>query len=212
MWLFPFMNVYAVAGAILGDANINFTIDGDEYITQAGLDCSVALPVRPKACVLQGRDLTVSLGAGTGDINADGVSYSGYNVGIGTVLAGGYKDWFGALPISYIYSNIDIIDSRVETLNVSPRIGKTIDLRSYGVLSPFVGATYLDVEMVLTGSLQTDVLDLGSVEYEILQRNSDKWNALAGFNWDFNKHWSWNIEAGFWGSRENIITGMTYRY
>jgi len=213
MWLFPFMNVYAVAGAIKGDAKINFTIDGDDYISQKGLDCSGFL--KPPGCALAGRDLTVSLGAGSGDINGDSVSYDGYNVGLGTVLAGGYKEWFGALPITYVYSNIDIIDTTVETLTLSPRIGKTINLKGGGTFSPFVGATYLDVDMMLAGSISVpsgEIDKVDTIEYEIRQKNADKWNAMAGFNWDITKHWSWNFEAGFLGSRENIITGMTYRY
>jgi hypothetical protein len=211
MWLFPFMNVYAVVGAITGDADLDFTIDGNGLIEQSGIDCSKIIN-RPICKKLQDNNLRVSLGNGTGDINGEGPEYSGYNVGIGTILAAGYKDWFIALPITYVYSYIDILDSTVETLNFAPRVGKTMDLSNDGSLSIFVGAGYLDVDMDLTGVINVNSGDLDTIEYKIHQENTDKWNALAGFNWDVTKHWSFNLEAGFWGSRENIIAGMTYRY
>ena len=96
--------------------------------------------------------------------------------------------------------------------HVAPRIGKTINMQSSGTFTPFVGATYLDVEMDLYGDIYIGQGDLDTIEYKIHQKNTDKWNASAGFNWEFNKHWSWNLEAGFWGSRENVITGISYRY
>ncbi|RLA72358.1 MAG: hypothetical protein DRG78_23940 [Epsilonproteobacteria bacterium] len=213
MWLLPFMNIYAVAGAILGEAKMDITINGDELIDEANIDCS-GLSGKAKCEALR-KNPTFSLGGDAGSqsaFNTDSVSYSGYNIGFGTVLAGGYKEWFGALPITYVYSNIDIIDSTVETLTLAPRIGKTINLKNGGTFSPFVGATYLDVDMTLAGSFDVGTDGIESIEYSIRQQNADKWNALVGFNWDITKHWSWNAEVGFWGSREDIITGMTYRY
>ena len=211
MWLFPFMNVYAVAGGIKGDAKLDFVIDGNDLITQSGIDCSK--PINRRICrKLKDDNLRVSLGNGTGEINAESSEYTGYNVGIGTILAAGYKDWFIALPLTYIYSNMDVLDSNIETINFSPRIGKTMKLSDEGTLSLFIGGGYLDVEMDLTGTIDIYSGDLDTIEYKIHQENTDKWNALAGFNWEPNKHWSINLEAGFLGSRENIIMGMTYRY
>jgi hypothetical protein len=198
-WLFPFMNVYAVVGAIDGDAPLEFTIDGDTALDAQGIDCSTP-PPDPLCLVLAGRSITVPVEA----------KYHGNNIGIGTVLAGGWDDYFVALPFTYVYSDINIIESRVETLNFSPRIGKLFDLHDKGKVSVFLGATYLDAELDLTGSLPLP--NGGTVDYKITQRNKDRWNALAGANWDISKHWSWNFELGFAGSRENLITALTRRY
>ena len=212
MWLFPFMNVYAVVGGIKGDAKLDFIIDGNDLIRQSGIDCNK--PINRRICrQMKDDNLRVSLGNGTGAINGESSEYTGYNVGIGTILAAGYKDWFIALPLTYVYSNIDVLESEIETISFSPRIGKTIKLSDEGTLSLFAGAGYLDVDMYLTGVIDIDSKsDLKTIEYRIHQENTDKWNALAGFNWETSKHWSVNLEAGFWGSRENIIMGMTYRY
>ena len=54
--------------------------------------------------------------------------------------------------------------------------------------------------------------DLTSLAFEIKQRNKDKWNYLIGFNWEMNRRFSVMVEAGFGGSRENVIAGAAYRF
>jgi hypothetical protein len=50
------------------------------------------------------------------------------------------------------------------------------------------------------------------VDYVVDERNKDPWNALVGGNWDISKSLSLQGEVGFGGSRENIITSITYRF
>jgi len=201
-WLFPFMNVYAVLGSIDGKAPMELTIDGDEALDANGIDCSKPI-LNPPLCILQGKSLTVPVEA----------AYHGTNVGIGTVLAGGWGDYFVVLPITYIVADLNIADSRIDTLNVSPRVGKMFDLHDKGKLSVYIGATYLDVDLVIAGSLPISTPGGGAtIDYKIHQTNKDKWNAVVGENWDINKYWSWTFEVGFAGSRENIITALVRRY
>ncbi len=54
--------------------------------------------------------------------------------------------------------------------------------------------------------------DVTTLAFHIDQRNKDRWNYLLGFNWYLNKNWSVMAEAGFGGSRENVIGGLTYRF
>jgi len=200
VWLLPFMNVYAVVGVIEGNAPLEFTIDGDSWLAQAGIDCSQ--PINAIQCnLLQGNQLTVPVDA----------EYQGTNVGVGTVLAGGWGDYFIAIPITYVVSDIDIANSKIEAFNVAPRIGKVFDMQDNGRLSIYIGGGYLDVEMDITGSV--DIPGGGGViDYKIHQKNKDKWNAVIGENWDISKYWSWTAEIGFAGSREHFITALTYRY
>ena len=52
-----------------------------------------------------------------------------------------------------------------------------------------------------------------AIDYTVLQSNKDPWNGVAGFNWDFNRHWSWSLEYnGFFGSRDAWITSVNWRY
>ena len=202
-WVLPFMNVFAVFGVIDGSAPLEFTINGDDALTQGGVDCTPPVPPSQVALckLLQSKQVTVPVDA----------EYHGTNVGIGTVLAGGWGDYFVAIPITYVVSDIDIADSLISAFNVAPRIGKTFDLNDNGRLSVYVGGAYLDVEMDITGSVPIPGGG-GTIDYKIHQENKDKWNALTGGNWDISKYWSWTAEVGFAGSREHFITALTRRY
>ena len=70
-------------------------------------------------------------------------------------------------------------------------------------------------EVDLAGSVTFDTSDSEvpgldatvTVDYQIHQRNKDKWNYLVGFNWDVRKFFSLHAEAGFGGSRQNFVSG-----
>jgi len=86
-----------------------------------------------------------------------------------------------------------------------------------GTVAVFLGATYLRAEVDITGEINFETPrgpngDVTTLAYRISQRNKDRWNALLGFNWEMNKTWSVMAEAGFGGSRENFIAGLTYRF
>ncbi len=105
-------------------------------------------------------------------------------------------------------------------MNISPRIGLTADVGELGSLAAYVGATYLDAAVDLAGSVTFDTSDnevpgldeTVTVDYQIHQRNKDKWNYLVGFNWDIRKFFSLHAEAGFGGSRQNFVASATYRF
>ena len=124
---------------------------------------------------------------------------------------------FVTLPITYAWTDVDIINETVTALNITPRIGMTGDMGERGTVAVFLGATYLRAEVDITGEIDLETLggpvgDTTTLTYRISQRNKDRWNALLGFNWDMNKTWSVLAEGGFGGSRENFIAGVTYRF
>ncbi|MBT4520543.1 MAG: hypothetical protein HOC23_11100 [Halieaceae bacterium] len=205
VWLLPFMNVFATVGTINGDTRVplGFAVaDLVDFIGRPGL-CSgiVQAPVCSEYI-----EAVVK------------TDYEGYNFTLGTNLAMGWDRYFVTLPISYTWSDIDITDSRIEALNVSPRFGFTNGVGKAGMLAIFVGATYLDADVDVTGTLAVDTSGIAGssdsllIDFKISQRNKDKWNYLAGFNWDLDKHWSLHAELGFGGSRENIIASLTHRF
>jgi len=198
-WIFPFMNVFAYIGAIDGTANLDIGLD---FGASDGDICNPSGPKPPP-------DICANLGGKT--FHIDNINYTGYNIGIGTILAAGWEEWFLAIPISYTWSDINIMKTVVETINITPRLGYSFNMKKLGNIYPFIGATYLDVDMIIEGEiLSNDGTTL--IDYDLRQVNKDKWNALLGYNWDFSKKWSWNLEAGFLGSRSDVITGVTYRY
>lgn len=206
-WVLPFMNVYAIAGKIDGKAKLELGVPGDELLGFLGLGVLCDPPLGPPAEICR---RTLSTEAR--------LKYNGNNVGVGINLAMGWDRFFVTLPITYVWSDVNLVDTTIEALNISPRIGVTGDVGEMGVIAAFIGATYLDANIDLTGSFAFDTSgvpglgDSTTLDFKINQRNKDKWNYLVGANWDVSKHWSVMVEAGVGGSRENLITGFTYRW
>ena len=198
-WILPFLNLYATVGKVDGDATVPLTIEGSDLFAPI---CEIT----PNLAVCSETYSAVAE-----------PDFNGENITLGMNLAMGWKEFFVAVPITYAWTDINIIDTTVEALNISPRIGVTGKIGEKGMIAAFIGATYLDAEIDLSGQVSFDTPggpdgDATTIDYTIRQRNKDKWNYLLGFNWDVNKNWSVNLEAGFGGSRDNIIAGVTFRY
>jgi hypothetical protein len=198
-WILPFLNAFATVGVFDGDARIPLKIEGADLFPQL---CAIT-PNSP-VCVR-----TYSEVAKPG--------YDGTNIAIGINLAMGWDRFFVALPVTYAWTDVDIINNTVTALNITPRIGMTGDMGERGSVAVFIGATYLRAEVDIAGEIALDTPggpdgDVTTLAFRISQRNKDRWNYLLGFNWDMNKRWSVMAEAGFGGSRENFIGGVTYRF
>ena len=146
-------------------------------------------------------------------------NFKGETFTAGFTLATGWEKMFVAIPASYSWTNLDD-GKEAEALTVSPRIGVTSSVGSWGEISTYMGATYLDSSNTVTGVFTFDTSDSGvpelgdtaTIDFEIDQSNADKWNYLIGFNWNISKTWSAMAEAGFGGSRSNFIASFNYRF
>lgn len=198
-WIFPFLNVFTTVGVFDGDANIPLKFDGvDLFPNVCEITPNAPLCVRTYSTVAN-------------------PSYEGTNISLGINLAMGWDRFFVALPVTYAWTDVDIIDTTVTALNITPRIGMTGDMGDRGTVAVFMGATYLRAEVDIAGQVALDTPggpngDVTTLAFRISQRNKDRWNYLLGFNWDWNKNWSVMAEAGFGGSRENFFAGATYRF
>ena len=198
-WIFPFLNVFGTVGVFDGRAKIPLSFKGSDLFP--GL-CAIT----PNAPICQ---RTYSAIAKPG--------YEGKNVSVGINLAMGWDRFFVTLPMTYAWTDVNIIDTTVNALNITPRIGMTGDMGERGSVAVFVGATYLRADVDVEGSLPLDTPggpegEITQLAFRINQRNKDRWNYLIGFNWDLSKNWSVMAEAGFGGSRQNVVAGVTYRY
>lgn len=207
-WILPFLNAFAAVGALDGKGSIPLTIQGADLMDHLGLGGScTGGPLQPELCVQT--------------LNAEAQpEYNGTSFTIGTTLSAGWRQLFVAVPISYTWTDVNIVETTVEALNITPRVGVTGSIGSWGALSVFVGATYLYAEVELEGSVTFDTPNSGvpgigdktTIDYKITQENKDKWNGLVGFNWDISRKWSASAEAGFGGSRSNFISSFTFRF
>lgn len=201
-WLFPFMNVYGMVGRVDGEAPVDVVLDGNGMLDILGISCP---PPDPLCALLQDRTITLPIDA----------PFSGTTYGVGAVLAGGWNNWFVTIPINFTYADMDTTKTEGIATTVTPRVGRIFGLNNYGNLALYAGGNYLNAELDVAGTVFLPVPggDDLRVDYEIEQKNKDKWNVLLGYNWDITRRWSWMAEYnGFIGSREAFITSATYRY
>lgn len=203
-WLFPFMNVYATLGKVEGDADIEILIDGNGMLEHMDISCGGLLqnPLCPR---LQDRDFLLPIPT----------DFSGTTYGVGATLAGGWSNWFVAIPFNY--SEIDLDDATADggpIFTLSPRFGRVFNVGRQGNLAFFAGGNYLDAELQLSGTYLIPVEDQElSFDYTVQQQNKDKWNLVAGMNWDISKRFAWSLEYnGFIGSREAFITSLNWSF
>jgi hypothetical protein len=60
------------------------------------------------------------------------------------------------------------------------------------------------------GALNDD--ESATVQYSLSKRPKDMWNFVLGAQYQVNKHIMIRAEAGFLGSRQQVITGLQYRF
>jgi hypothetical protein len=199
-WLFPFMNVFAMVGKVDGQAPLDVLLDGDGMLDYLGTDCS--RPPKPPTCtLLEGQTIVLPVTA----------KFEGTSYGIGMVLAGGWKSFFVTIPFNWTYADMKTSETDGINFTATPRIGKLLNLRKAGNLAVFVGGNYLDSDLNVSGNVALE--GLLDIDYRIEQQNKDKWNAVVGFNWDFNRRWSWSAEYnGFAGSRDAVISSVGFRW
>jgi len=198
-WLFPFMNVFAMLGRVDGKAPLDVILDGNGMLDQLGFSCSGPAP-NPLCAKLKDQTITLPIEA----------PYSGNTYGVGTVLAGGWNNWFVAIPMSFTYADMDTTNTEGISITITPRAGRILNLNKWGNLSLFGGGNYFDTELTITGSIGIEGL---TIDYTVEQKNEDKWNLLIGGHWDINERWSWSAEYnGFIGSRDAFITSFGFRF
>ena len=181
-WLLPFLNVYGVAGYVDGET----TASG---LSVAGLPPQVAslLP------------------------SSFSVAYSGPVYGGGATLAAGYGNYFASLDANYTESDLDIGDSTIEAITLTPRVGIN---GSLGELKGafYIGAQYQDIDERQNGSVNFPIMGQSvPVGYDVVSEAEDEWNFLLGVNLKTGGNWNYGLEAGF-SERKHIMATLNYRF
>lgn len=206
-WVLPFMNVFAMIGNLEGQANMDILLDGNGMLDKLGISCPPRPPnLEQLARCARLQDNTINLPINT--------KYKGTTYGLGTVLAGGWNDWFVAIPLNATYADIDEKKTDGYSFTITPRLGRILHLGNGGNLALFIGGNYLRTELTVSGRVTLPLPgDDLQIDYIIEQENSEPWNAVIGGNWDISKRWSVMAEYnGFSGSREMFVAGFTRRF
>ena len=184
-WILPFWNIYGILGRTDGKA-------------EGPLDIAIT-PIFPGLCALPGNNCTVN--------TTFALDYSADVLGVGTTVAGGYKDFFGMIDVNYTEADLDISLTDAEALVISSRIGWNGKLGWFtGVL--WVGAMYQDIDQELDLPL-----DIGqsTLLVSIDQSTQEPLNYLVGGQWDVNRSFSILAEMGF-GERRSQMLNFTFRF
>ena len=208
LWVLPFLNVSVMGGMLAGDATLPLAIEGSKLAEYFGREdlCDEDGP----AFEFCNRRLE-SLGS---------TQYTGWNFGIGAVLAGGWRNFIIAVPANYVWSWVSILQQTVTAVTVSPRVGYRFNFGRFGVLTAYTGATYLKADIDVELSMKFDTTDSGvpelgdetELDVTVFQGNKDRWNMLVGGNWEIRKWVSLHCEGGFLGSRTNVAGSLTFRF
>ena len=208
MWLLPFLNVYAVLGKTEGTSKA--TINSVAYDLQCpggagGFICRETQ---------KGLDKQLENIQGA-PFNLD---YDGGTYGAGATLVGGIGNWFAMTDFNYTYTDLNILDGRIRTFVMSPRVGYRF--KTGGVESRvWLGAMFQDVEQNFSGNLSDIVTlppELGGIitpdsKFDVSQRLVDRWNGTAGFMLEIDRSFEVLFEIGF-GERTSAMGSLGYRF
>jgi hypothetical protein len=202
-WIFPFLNVYATYGKMRGSTDIPVGVEGKGLLELLGIDCTRA--IFQEACSRRFAAIATP-------------EYKGSNYSLGFNLAVGWDKFFATLPVTYAVTDLNILQDDAIAIQISPRLGISAVAGGWGTISTFIGATYLKADVTVNGDITFDTSgidtlnDTSILKFRVDQENADKFNYLIGFNWDIDRNWSIHTEAGFGGSRTNVISSITYRF
>ncbi|WP_200915870.1 hypothetical protein [Jeongeupia sp. HS-3] len=201
-WIFPFLNVYGLVGHIKGGGDIGISMSAAEavqFITGAD-PCSGRR--KPDWC---GKTVAATAHA----------NYDGYSYGAGFTLAGNIDSVYFALPVTYTVSNVSMSDSNAKSWNIAPRMGVNWQLGDYGTMMTYIGATYLNTSVTITGTFTAPTAEMigqdTQLNFSIDEKIANPWNGLAGFHWMVNRNISLLAELGF-GARQGYILSAFYRF
>ncbi|WP_432261341.1 hypothetical protein [Cupriavidus sp. TMH.W2] len=203
-WLFPFMNIYGMLGTVRGsgDIGISFSSLTDlERFFGIDIGCGGRRP-RPDC----GKAVRLP---------TQHASYSGHSYGAGFTLVGSYGDLFFSLPVTFTVSDISMSETPVKSFNIGPRVGWNFRLGRFGVLTPYVGATWFQTHASITGHFDVPVPGTDQTQrlnYKIDEKVVGTWSGSVGMNWTVNKYVGLLVEVGYGYNRNNVIATGFLRF
>ncbi len=184
-WLMSFLDLYGIGGFVNGTAN-NFDIN---------INNKNQIPTSYLNLAQNYLDMLSS------------IDYHGTVYGFGAMFGGGYGPFFYSYDVNYTWTNINRLQTSVDTLIQKVRIQYKTDAFENKVFV-YTGASNEDIK-----ARQSGTYNLGgtNLEYSLEARSDHPWNALIGAGVEFTKHWNLTLEDGFSG-RTQITSSLGYRF
>ena len=187
VWLFPFLNVMALAGTGKNRIQGNWPLDED--VKQGLADYGWLIGLDPENIP----------DAITLDDEIDSFVY-----GFGATLAGGAGDWNFNLAYQFMLNNTPAANTITEAHVLTPLIGYMTPI---GV-NVMLGAQGQFYDTNVNGFIE---LDDGQILNYSVDFKPENWNAIFGLYKGFAKHWEIALQAGF-GARESVTAVFGYRF
>jgi hypothetical protein len=254
IWVFPFLNVYA----IIAKANTSTAIDAGVYLpdtTNTWNEIAAFSSVAEFQATGIGFGMTPTIGVGGGflalDMNMSWTDVSALNKPVFTFVfgprfgksfklkkpersiafwAGGFRLHLSSategsillsevLPTDDLQTKVDNGLDKVESTQIAVDEWWN-DLTPQDQKNPVNVAKYETAERVLqtTGNMLNGMdaalndEESASVQYSLTKTPKDMWNFVIGTQFQINKHFMLRAEYGFLGSRQQLITGLQYRF
>lgn len=67
-------------------------------------------------------------------------------------------------------------------------------------------------EILVAADGAVSTIESSTVQYSMDKRPKDMWNFIVGGQYQFSKHLMYRVEYGFLGSRQQLMTGIQYRF
>ncbi|MBW7984480.1 hypothetical protein [Enterobacillus tribolii] len=218
-WVLPFMNIYGLVGYTKGSSVSKVSVDSDPSKFSGNfLNTIISRVIHNMNQSGQLKDLDFTL------------DFKGVTYGAGTVLAGGYKNWFFLTDINYTQTRFDILDGSIDAFTVSPRVGYKFDIPEMPALhlgptklSVWVGSMYQDVQQEFRGSLSDlnmpaelqQLMKLadsdGKGRFKVKQHLESPWNVLLGTQYEITRNFNVATEFGF-ADRNSFFVSAEYRF
>ncbi|MGL4645729.1 MAG: hypothetical protein ACRC31_03550 [Cetobacterium sp.] len=143
------------------------------------------------------------------------LKYEGITYGVGTVLAGGYKDFFSLIDFNYTSTSLDIIEGNISAFVISPKVGYNFNFYNTKN-SIWIGTMYQNITQTLKGDINNLItfpkgIKVKDGKFEVKESTSSPWNNVIGFRSEINKSVEFTTEVGF-GKRKSVTLSLGYRF
>ena len=209
-WIFPFWNIYGLAGYTDGSTELDIRFQSDTVLNIpavggaftgpafcTGLGLSYDGTTDPQSCLI--------------DLRATGVApvklnFHGTVLGYGTTIAGGIGNFFGMFDVNYSEADINIAKNRTEQTVYSARLG-------------WNGSAGIWTGQIWVGGMQQDIkqtlfIEVPGVPIDAIidQKVRSPSNYLVGGAWNFSPEWQLIMESSFLLSdRQQFLMQLSYR-
>ncbi|MDV7145670.1 hypothetical protein R3X27_23550 [Tropicimonas sp. TH_r6] len=214
LWVLPFLNIFATVGRLDGKVDLDVLLDL--------ADIGPSRPFGPGPSRPPGGGPTPPDRPSGPDFpdsarlnfvaNIDAVTTT-----VGAVGVYGIGAWWGSFNASHTVTVSSNSETDIKSTTAGLRLGRRFEFGNDHMISPYAGASYLDVDTVIEGvySLQ-DAFDDGddlNIRYKVRQENVHKYSAILGLNMGFRNGTALQAEYNRnGGGDERVVLSATYRF